>query len=529
MRLLWQTPEDRIALLKDLVKHASITNTEGETNFPFYFKQTLKQLDYFKEYDSHIKFIETNDHKNAVAAIYRSHETDDTVIIMSHYDTVDTNDYGPFEDIAFDSDALGEAYSRNLNKFNEYIHTDIQSNQYLFGRGIMDMKSGLMMHLSILEKAIHENWPLNIILLTVPDEEVNSSGMRSAVTELSEFIEQENLKLLLIMNGEPAFSQRPHDENYYIYNGSIGKVMPSVFVYGKETHVGEPLNGLSANYIISRINSEIEYNAQFLERYKSEETPLPVSLYMKDLKEDYNVQTPFMASSYYNVFLFEQSAAHVFKQFTQIVERTIAACTRDLGSVFEEPPKINVITFEALVKSMINKHGHELINNIIINTDHADDRLYAQNVIKELLLLDNSNDYTVVTYFNAPYYPSVNSGQEKLIKSITKYTIKQMKKQFNRDTTKIYYFNGISDLSYVNYSHDDNDTNIFAENTPGFGTRYDIPFSAMKKLKAPVINIGAFGKDAHQLTERIHIKSVSEEVPYVLNKIFYKFFIDKKL
>ncbi|WP_414043572.1 M20/M25/M40 family metallo-hydrolase [Macrococcus sp. EM39E] len=527
MRLLWQTPEDRLSLLKDLVKHDSITNTDGEVNFPFYIKQTLKQLDYFSEHESHIKFIETSDHKNAVAAMYRSRATDDTVIIMSHFDTVDVNDYGPYETLAFDCDALGKVYEENLPEFDSYHQNDIKSSKYLFGRGVMDMKSGLMMHLSILEKAIHEAWPINIILLTVPDEEVNSSGMRSAVTELSDFIEQENLNLLLIMNGESAFSQVPHDDNYYIYNGSIGKVTPSVFVYGKETHVGEPLNGLSATYLISRINSEIEYNSQFIERFKDEETPLPVSLYLKDLKEDYNVQTPFMASSYYNIFLFEQSAAHVFKQFNQIIERTISECTRDLNLVFEELPKINVMTYEALVKSMKKKHGQSLIDEIIDSVDQADDRLYAQTVIKELLLLDNSNDYTVVTYLSAPYYPSVNSGQEKLIKSITKYTIKQMKKQFNRETTKIYYFNGISDLSYVNYTHDDSDANIYTKNTPGFGKHYDIPFAAMKKLNAPVINIGAFGKDAHQLTERIDIKSVTEEVPYVLNKIFLKFFIEE--
>lgn len=526
MRLLWQTPEDRLVLLKDLVKHDSITNTDGEVNFPFYIKQTLKQLDYFNQHESHIQFIETSDHKNAVAAMYRSHVTDETVILMSHYDTVDTKDFGPFEDLAFDSDALKKAFTENIDAFDAIHQSDIQSERYLFGRGVMDMKSGLMIHLSILEKAIHEAWPINIIVLTVPDEEVNSSGMRSAIVALSDIIEQENLKLLLIMNGEPAFSQHPDDDKYYIYNGSIGKVMPSVFVYGKETHVGEPLNGLSANYLISRINSEIEYNTQFIERYKNEETPLPVSLYMKDLKEDYSVQTPFMASSFYNIFLFERSATHVFHQFNDIIERTISECVRDLSLVFDELPPINVITYENLVKSMKQKHGAAMIDDLIATVKQTDDRLYAQSVIKALLLLDNSNDYTVVTYLSAPYYPSVNSGQDKLIKSITKYTIKQMKKQFGRETTKIYYFNGISDLSYVNYMHDDSDAKVYRENTPGFGIHYDIPFKAMKSLKAPVINIGAFGKDAHQLTERIDIKSVTEEVPYVLNKIFRKFFIE---
>ncbi|WP_414055992.1 M20/M25/M40 family metallo-hydrolase [Macrococcus equi] len=527
MRSLWQTPEDRLNLLKELVKQDSITNTDGEVNFPFYIKQTLKQLEYFNKHESHIRFIETYDHKNAVAAMYRSHDTDDTIILMSHYDTVDTNDFGPFQSNAFDCDALNQAYHENLESFSDFEQADIESNKYLFGRGVMDMKSGLMMHISLLEKAINESWPLNIILLTVPDEEVNSSGMRSAVTELSKFIEQENLNLLLIMNGEPAFSQFPNDEQYYIYTGSIGKIMPSVFVYGKETHVGEPLKGLSANYLISRINSEIEYNPLLTEQYKDEFTPLPVSLYMKDLKDEYNVQTPFMAVSYYNVFLFEQSSAQVFKQFNSIVKQTVDACTNDLQLVFDDLPSIKVITYENLMQNMIEKHGQSVIEKIIEETNISDERLYAQEVIQQLLLLDNSNDYTVVTYLNPPYYPSVNSGQQKLIKSISKYAIKQMKKQFNRETQKIYYFNGISDLSYVNYTHEASDEHIYSWNTPGFGHTYDIPFDAMKKLKAPVINIGAFGKDAHQLTERIDIKSVSEEVPYVLNKIFHKFFIDK--
>ncbi|MFC6293014.1 arginine utilization protein RocB [Macrococcus epidermidis] len=527
MRSQWQTSEDRLKLLKELVKQDSITNSEGEVNFPFYIKRTLKQLEYFNKNESHIKFIETYDHKNAVVALYRSHDIDDTIILMSHYDTVDTNDFGPFQSLAFDCDALNKAFQKNLDSFNDDQQSDIKSDKYLFGRGVMDMKSGLMMHLSLLEKAINESWPINIILLTVPDEEVNSSGMRSAVNDLSDFIEQENLKLLLIMNGEPAFSQHPDDEQYYIYNGSIGKIMPSVFVYGKETHVGEPLKGLSANYLISRINSEIEYNPLLTEQYKDEISPLPVSLYMKDLKDEYNVQTPFMAVSYYNVFLFEQSSAQVFKKFNTIIEQTMKTCTNDLKLYYEELPPIKVITYEKLMQSMIDKHGQSVVDKILNDTNLSDERLYAQEVIQQLLLLDSSNDYTVVTYLNPPYYPSVNSGQQKLIKSISKYAIKQMKKQFNRETQKIYYFNGISDLSYVNYTHEASDEHIYSSNTPGFGRTYDIPFDAMKKLKAPVINIGAFGKDAHQLTERIDIKSVSEEVPYVLNKIFHKFFINK--
>jgi arginine utilization protein RocB len=48
-----------------------------------------------------------------------------------------------------------------------------------------------------------------------------------------------------------------------------------------------------------------------------------------------------------------------------------------------------------------------------------------------------------------------------------------------------------------------------------WGESYSIPFKEMAELKAPVLNIGPFGKvaHAHKRTERLHIKSVFEMVP----------------
>ena len=93
MNTLWQTPQDRIELLKRLVKNDSVTNSEGEQRFPFFLKQQLEQLDYFKETESHIQLVQTSDHKNIICALYRSYDTDRTIIMMSHYDTVDVQDY----------------------------------------------------------------------------------------------------------------------------------------------------------------------------------------------------------------------------------------------------------------------------------------------------------------------------------------------------------------------------------------------------------------------------------------------------
>src|SRR5690606_25013324 len=107
---------------------------------------------------------------------------------------------------------------------------------YLFGRGIMDMKSGLAIHMALLERASLENWPVNILLMSVPDEEVNSAGMRYGVSKLLDLERQYGLEYVLFLNGEPVFAKSPGDESQYIYTGSIGKIMPSALFYGKETH-----------------------------------------------------------------------------------------------------------------------------------------------------------------------------------------------------------------------------------------------------------------------------------------------------
>lgn len=59
----------------------------------------------------------------------------------------------------------------------------------------------------------------------------------------------------------------------------------------------------------------------------------------------------------------------------------------------------------------------------------------------------------------------------------------------------------------------------FEENLPVSPKTYSIPFKEMKKLNAPVMNIGPFGRDAHKLTERLHMKNAFEELPILLEDV----------
>src|SRR5699024_12657142 len=109
----------------------------------------------------------------------------------------------------------------------------------------MDMNMGVFLNLYLLETASNEEWPINRMLVTVSDEEVGSAGMRAAVKDMVKVREQHHLDFDLFLNSEPSFSQRPQDENYYIYSVTNGKNITSALFYGRETHAGEPLSGIN--------------------------------------------------------------------------------------------------------------------------------------------------------------------------------------------------------------------------------------------------------------------------------------------
>src|SRR5690606_11959335 len=144
---------------------------------------------------------------------------------------------------------------------------------------------------------------------SVPDEEVNSKGMRVVVEELVRLRDRHGLVYKVFLNSEPSFSQEPGDTKEYIYSGTIGKIMPAALFYGKETHVGEPMKGITANYLASFLTQRMEWNPSFRETDLGESTPLPVSLQQKDLQTQYSTQTPYRASALYNVFLLKRTAS----------------------------------------------------------------------------------------------------------------------------------------------------------------------------------------------------------------------------
>ena len=76
----------------------------------------------------------------------------------------------------------------------------------------------------------------------------------------------------------------------------------------------------------------------------------------------------------------------------------------------------------------------------------------------------------------------------------------------------------IRDRSYAAAPKEAEAIAALKQNMPGFGTIYDLPIEDMQALDLPVADIGSYGKDAHQFTERVETVYTYEVLPEILYK-----------
>ena len=529
---LWESSKQLEDLLAELVGWRSLSGTQGEIDFPHKLTHKFSELDYFKSNPDKIKLFDAGKDRNAFTALYKTDKSSDTVVLISHFDTVGTEEYGQLQDLAFNPEKLTQAFHDNPDFLTPDAKADLYTDQYIFGRGIMDMKMGLVLHMHLIEQAVSEEWPVNLLLVTVPDEEVSSRGMLAAVPGILEISKGSNLNIKLFLNGEPSFTQQPLDDNHYIYSGSIGKILPAALFYGVPTHAGEPLSGITSHFIGSYLTKKMEYTDRFLETFDGEKTPLPVCLQANDLKDNYDVQTSHHSYAMYNVFTLSQTAKDVMITFKEIAEEAMHECRTDYEEICKTHhiPALNcirVLEYHEVLEYFIDKYSKEEADELIrevIEKNGTDERKMTLLIADKLMEYCQELAPATVLMFAPPYMPAVNSSDDKLVRKLIEATKSEMHEKYNYDLTNKHYFNGISDLSYVNYNPEDDGWQSFKNNAPLWGETYTIPFEEMQQLSAPVMNIGPYGKDAHKMTERLHKKNAFEMMPGVLRKLIAEFF-----
>ncbi|PKR78917.1 hypothetical protein CEY16_03950 [Halalkalibacillus sediminis] len=529
----WQTKAELVRLLDQLVSFKSVTGSEDEIAIVDYIYQLLQERDYFNEHPDHLRRRPIEDGRQFLTALVKKPEVKQTIILVSHIDVVDVDDYGSLKPSAFRVKELTEEFVKDFSNLPEEIKRDLKTGEWLFGRGTMDMKAGTALQLSMLEKAMNGEWDGNILQLVVPDEEANSIGMIEAVEELKKIQAEYDLDYKLCLNCEPMFRQYPGDEQTYFYTGSLGKLLPGFFCYGKETHVGEPFHGLNANLITSYLNEHLELNELFIEEVENQITPPPVSLMNRDLKDQYSVQTPLTAVSMYNVFYMEQTIDDIRKKLFDVMNKTkshVEQHMREKASIFykdeyqldESTYTISVMDYDMLYEAAVERHGAEEVQRrqrLLIHDRSGGDRDFSTVLTQDLAYLCKDLAPMIVLFFSPPFYPAVTSQHHSMIKNILNDVSDYTEKEHERSPEVLSYFSGLSDLSFVGESNQTSDQiQSLTENMPLEKAGLANMVIKGDRLIVPTLNIGPYGKDAHQWTERLEINYSFEQLPKILER-----------
>ncbi|NLK36138.1 MAG: M20/M25/M40 family metallo-hydrolase [Gracilibacteraceae bacterium] len=514
-------------LLIELCNISSISETPGEIEIAEKLYEVIMRMEYFKNNPSNAGI---NPIKNDPFGRYYVHalmegrpENRKTVILLSHFDVVGVDDYGAYKDYAFKpleyTELLKKGSGITLSKEAE---KDLASGDYIFGRGIMDMKFGIALDVEIMHQIESklDNFPGNILLLSVPDEENNSAGMLSSVELLTRLKEERKLEYVCCIVSEPHFPKYPGDNSKYLYTGAVGKLLPVFYCVGKETHGGDPFSGLNPNLLAAKIIEKIELNPELTDSFGSFRVPAPVCLKQSDTKNAYSVSTPASAYAYFNFMTVTSSPDEVLKKLKNIGEEAFMEVLKNIENKADrlqtltgskpELPKIipKVITFKELYKMCLESGGKEFDRHMkaFVNESPVNDlRRLSVDIVREAHKFCPYRDPMIVLFLAPTYYP--HSGvpdHNSKTAEIAERIIAKAKSKYDETIYHEPFFPGLSDMSYLGLP-DNIDIGNLKANFPLWGGKYTIPLDAIASLNIPFVNIGPLGKDAHKYTERINI------------------------
>lgn len=536
---------------ENLLNYVSIpthTGTDLERNNKEFFEKWFKDVKYLNNNRENCGFFPIKDDylgREIPWALLKG-EGEDTIVMIHHTDTVDTDDYGIYKEYAYYPYEIEKILKEGKIKINKSTKLDLDSDKWMFGRAVADMKGGGSMHLSIFEEySQNPDFKGNLLIMGLPDEENLSAGMRSAVYLLKELKDKHNLNYILMLNGEPQ--ERMDEKKISIYDGSIGKVMPIFLVRGKLAHVGQIYLGLNPINLLSEIVRRTELNTNFIEKAGNTVTPPSTWLYFKDRKEIYDVSLPLYAGGYMSILPLKRSPMNIMEELKEIsidaFEKVIndmeesysyyrSLSSMDYGDM-EWAPKVEfygdiyerVMKENPEFKTELDSYILDLRDKINKNEITRVEACYK--IMEKTLERYSDRDPMVVIALAPPYYPSTNNSDlenyenmNNLIEDLKVFS----KEAINIELEVQNYYTGISDLSYAMFTDNDETINYIQKNMLLWGKTYSIPLDLIKEMSMPVLNIGPWGKDFHKYSERV----LKEDLFYN-SPLLTKYVIDKLL
>ncbi len=413
------------------------------------------------------------------------------IALAGHFDTVSFSDYGELAKFALNPLALRDVMIARLAQTDEnaLALADLTSGDFLPGRGLLDMKSGIAAGLAALESYDGEH---SLLLVATPDEEDRSAGMRAAAPSLKKL----DLVIELVINLDAISDQGDGSTGRVVAMGSVGKQLLTAFVVGKETHASYPRDGANAAYIAAELVTEFELAAELEEVTGEELAAPPTALHAKDLKAGYNVTTPAQSFVYWNTLQHRRPAAEVLEISLALARRAVA---RAEVKVQRRIPVMGFADLMARVSGdAVAAFAAELAQRGDLDLPERS-KLLTQHVWQ----LSGLSGPAVVMGFGSIPYPAVALRNENL-RALIAGAVKPM------GLGVVEYFAGISDMSFAGEAA--GDFSVVAANTPIWGTS----FALAEPAGYPCVNIGPWGRDYHHWLERLHAPYAFEVLPKVL-------------
>lgn len=531
------------SLLKEFMALPTVTGTEDENlALPFY-RRFFSSLPYFQENAKQWGTFPCPDdrlHREIAWGLVQG-KTTRTVVLIHHMDVVDSTAYGDARALAYRPDRIKSLLKQGKISVDQDIRSDLEGDTWIFGRGSCDMKGGAAIELALLEEmaqqAHEKTFPEgSLLVIGVPDEETGSAGMRAAVSLFAELEKQFGLQFILMIDAEPH--HRPSPETRVIHDGSIGKMMPVVLARGKSVHLGDVYAGLNPLHMMSSLVQQTELWQAMVEHRGNATTPGATWLSVRDRREAYNVSLPEFAGGYLNVLTLERTPQEVLTALCHEAARAGAkalaerkqhyrAYREQTPLALDEPTplQVQVLTVEEL-KTALQEQNVDLatleapIAKKVKNGD-LDFREGALQLMDTYLRHWQSEDPCFLIGLSAPFYPPVNNcdlSTRKTTDALVAHLSHFVKNHFGQTLYVDNYFRGICDLSYAMFTADPATISFVEQNVLFWNQGYSIPLDLIRRYTMPVFNIGPWGKDLHNVGERVHREDLTIKTPALMEE-----------
>ena len=365
------------------------------------------------------------------------------------------------------------------------------------------MKAGLAAGIALLETHAGEG---NLLLVATPDEEDRSAGMRAAASQIGALAKEQRLDIALAINLDSIADDGDGSFGRSIAFGSIGKLLLTAFVVGREAHACYPFQGINANYLAAALLNRFECAPELAELTGDEIAAPPTALHAKDLKSGYNVTTPAQVWLYWNTLQHKRSAGEVLAIAMKLAREAVRSAIAQLD---QRARGFRQIALSGDVPVLTYAELAAGLDTTALGADLARGDLDLPTrslaVTQEAWRLSGRAGPAVIIGFGSIPYQAVTLDDDALRARLVAAAAP--------DLNPISYFPGISDMSYLGCGNGGLDA--CAANTPIWGTSFRLDPSP----GYPVVNIGPWGRDYHHWLERLHAPFAFEVLPGVIERV----------